>query len=155
MMVHVALPASGSAWVASDRPELTSLLGRVGRVQTVTLTAERRDALRRSVGDGFVDDTTTLADFCPDPLVLALDSGLPRVILLDGAVDGGSEWEQLTPMNPGSLRAVSRIAEVVERVSSTGRRMIRTCYETELRDARGFRVGIARGFSLDVEVAAS
>lgn len=138
-------------WSRTVAAELTAHLGRIGRIQTLTLTSERRDALRAALGEGFTDETTALADFCPDPLVFALESGLPRITLLDRVVDGGSEWEQFAELGPGSLIAVSRIADIVERASSAGRRMIRTVYETDFRDERGVRVGVARGFSLDIE----
>jgi len=140
-------------WTPSASPELRAVVGLTGRVQRVELSEERRTTLRRTVGEEFYDETTTLADFCPDPLVLALDSGLPRSARLGHIVDGGSEWEQLAPLSPGVLTAVSRITEVVERTSSSGRRMSRTCYETTFHDGRGAHVGTTRGFGLDVEGA--
>jgi hypothetical protein len=152
-MASVLTSRVEQVWDATDAAELTAHLGRIGRIQTLTLTSERRDAMRAALGERFSDETTTLADFCPDPLVLALGSGLPRVALLDHVVDGGSEWEQFAELKPGSLTAVSRIAQIVERTTSAGRRMIRTSYETEFRDERGVRVGVARGFSLDIEEA--
>ena len=139
-----------SDWSGVVDPSLQRLIGRVGDVQTVTLTPERRDALRRAVGDPG-DRGASLADFCPDPLVLALASGLPRPALLGRLIDGGSDWEDLAEVTPGDLVAVSRIAGIEQRVTSSGRRMIRTCYETEFRDERGAVVGRARGYSLDFE----
>ena len=138
-------------WGVETPAEVGQYLGMVGRVQTLTLTDDRRDALRRSLGMDVTDSATNLADFCPDPLVLALESGLPRVRLLDRVVDGGSEWQQIADIRPTTLVAVSRIAAIAERTSSAERRMIRTCYETEFRNARGLLVGRARGFSIDME----
>lgn len=138
-------------WTPST--ELASLVGLTGRVQRVELTAERREGLRSTLDPRFFDETTTLADFCPDPLVLALESGLPRADRLGRIADGGSDWEQRAPLSPGILTAVSRITEVVERTSSAGHLMTRTCYETTFHDARGGHVGTARGYSLEAENA--
>jgi hypothetical protein len=145
--------SADAGWDTPPPPELAPCIGLVGRVQTVELTQERRDALRRSLGGELTDAATSLADFCPDPLVLALDSGLPRVRLLGRVVDGGSEWEQVADVTPGSMIAVSRISEIAQRTSSAGRRMIRTTYETEFRSVRGALTGIARGFSIDMDAA--
>lgn len=140
-----------TAWTPVTSAELAGLVGLIGRVQQVELTAERREGLRRSAGRPDPARTRTdLADFCPDPLVLALESGLPRPASLGVAIDGGSEWEQHAALTPGVLTAVSRIVAVVERTSSAGRRMRRTCYQTEFHDQYGAHVGTARGFGLDI-----
>ncbi|GAB3598140.1 hypothetical protein [Microbacterium tumbae] len=140
-------------WTPATAPDLAGLVGRIGRVQRIELTSERQTALRRSAGEDAQDAIPSLADFCPDPLVFALESGLPRAEQRGRAIDGGSDWEQLAPLAPGALAAVSRITEIVERISSAGRRMTRTCYRTDFHDARGAHVGVARGYSLDIEPA--
>jgi len=149
-------PGTGWAWSG----ELAALVGSVGTVTTVALSAAQITRLRAAVArvagleraaghDRPV--RATLADYCPDPLVFALESGLPRPQILDRVIDGGSAWEQRLDPGIGTLTAVPRITEIVERVTSAGRRLIRTCYETELRTSRGALVGWARGFSLDLE----
>ncbi|WP_157509505.1 hypothetical protein [Glaciibacter superstes] len=144
-------------WSAAAPAELRHHVGAVGNIRTVEQSGARlallRNAVSRATDQSASAAAVALADICPDPLVFALESGLPRLRLLDRVIDGGSDWELIAASIPSSLTAVSRISEIVGRTSSAGRRLIRTCYETEFRSTRGVLVGRARGFSLDVEGA--
>lgn len=146
---------SEATWSAEPPSELANFLGMIGRVQSVQLKPSRlallRSAVARVSGDPGAEATAGIVEVCPDPLVFAIASGLSRLRLLDSAIDGGSEWEQAGVVPTTPLTAVSRIAEIAERTTSAGRRLIRTCYETEFRDQRGQFIGIARGFSVDTQ----
>jgi hypothetical protein len=151
-----AVGAEAGGWSECAPAELSHHIGTIGRVRTIEGSAERiallRNAVSRITRRAESGRDADLAEICPDPLVFALESGLPRVRLLDRVIDGGSEWQLLGASVPTSLTVVSRITEIVERTSSTGRRMIRCCYENEFRSSRGELIGWTRGYSLDVEV---
>ncbi|WP_299450113.1 hypothetical protein [uncultured Serinicoccus sp.] len=99
--------------------------------------------------------SVTLQDVCPDPLVHALQAGLPRPKALDRQIDGGSSWTQLLGVEDGEqLVSVSSVASIEERRTSRGSRLVRTTFLTELmRPGTGERVGWCTGTSLDLEVA--
>ncbi|MBS1693489.1 MAG: hypothetical protein JST91_14840 [Actinobacteria bacterium] len=127
-------------------------VGQVAPPRRVAVSAERvellRSALRAALGD--TDAPLSLADICPDPLVFALESGLPRPLTLGRMIDGGSTWTDLRPVGDDQLFAVSAVAEIVERTTRDGRRLVRIVYRTEFTDSRGVAVGTAAGTSLHV-----
>jgi hypothetical protein len=121
-------------------PRRVSLMGeRLGRVAA---------AIRSVLGE--TDAPVSIADICPDPLVFALESGLPRLTSFGRSIDGGSQWRDLAQMDAGPLFAVSAIAEVAARSTADRRRLIRVAYLTQFTSERGVLVGTATGTSLHV-----
>jgi hypothetical protein len=142
-------------WAISEEPEVSRWSGAVGGVTTEIISErlvanldkalEPLGASRPSRRSSF-----DVADFCPDPLVFAVNSGLPRLRVLDKQIDGGSSFETVQRLTDGQITLVPRISEIWERRTSDGRRMIKTVYETTVYTTRGYLVGIARGISLDI-----
>ena len=64
--------------------------------------------------------------------------------------DGGSTWCDHAPIGDGPLYAVSEIAQVAERTTSDGRRLVRVNYQTRFTNAGGVLVGTATGTSVNV-----
>jgi hypothetical protein len=144
-----------SSWSIVDDASVMKWSGMLGKIVTRTLGAEQVQALDESLGQGSVDSSMPQAswgmeDLCPDPLIFALGTGLPRLRLLATQIDGGSEWENWAPMGSGEVTLVSRIQAIHHKESSNGKRIIRTTYEVTGYSSRGARLGVARGFSLDV-----
>lgn len=127
-------------------------LGEVAAPQRVLVSQERLDRMRAAIRSvlGDADVAVSIADICPDPLVFALASGLPRSTSFGRSIDGGSQWRDLAPIGEGTLFAVSTIAEVAQRTTADGRRLIRIAYWTQFTDERGVLVGTATGTSLHV-----
>lgn len=143
-------------WTTTQDPQLVEWRGAVGRVVFVPVdSAAVKDVDWSLEGLGVRLNSPRkrfdLLDVCPDPLVFAVNHGLPRLRVLDQQIDGGSSFTTTDSVVEGVLTCVPRIADIVERRSRSGRRMIKTVYETTVYTARGVLVGSARGISLDVE----
>ena len=105
-------------------------------------------AMRSALGD--IEAPLGIADICPDPLVFALQAGLPRLANFAQSIDGGSTWCDQAPISDGPLYAVSEIAQVAERTTSDGRRLVRVNYRTRFTNTSGVLVGTATGTSIHV-----
>jgi hypothetical protein len=127
-------------------------LGEVAAPRRVLVSQERLDRMRAAIRSvlGDADVAVSIADICPDPLVFALESGLPRSTSFGRSIDGGSQWRDLAPIAEGSLYAVSSIAEIAQRTTADGRRLIRIAYSTRFTNECGVLVGTASGTSLHV-----
>jgi hypothetical protein len=125
-------------------------VGDVASARRVTTdgTDRLRAAMRSALGD--IEISRGIADICPDPLVFALQAGLPRLTNFVRSIDGGSTWCDLAPIGDGPLYAVSEIAQVAERTTSDGRRLVRVDYQTRFNDSGGVLVGTATGSSIHV-----
>ena len=126
---------------------------RVGDVacprQVTTDGADRlQAAMPSALGD--IEVPMGIADVCPDPLVFALQAGLPRLTNFAQSIDGGSTWCDREPIGDGPLYAVSEIAQVAERTTSDGRRLVRVDYRTRFTNPSGVLVGTATGSSIHV-----
>jgi len=145
------------AWHSLDSAEAANLLASVGTVKYVSANTHKTSlawsSISRPVHELQVQPPVDLFLICPDPLIFALSCGLPRSRTLDKQIDGGSEWEQFHDIPSTPLTAISRIASIQERRTSDMRHMIRSIYEIEFRNSEGKLIGIARGTSLDFEVA--
>lgn len=147
-----------SDFIASADERVTTFVGVVSPVRLVRVNEHARAVSAESM-QGIIDLRTAhtpprLEDVCPDPLVFAIESGLPRIRVLDRQIDGGSSWRNLRPVPiDDSFYAVSQISAVDERHTATGRLMMRAHYETRFTTRRGELIGTAIGYSLDVEVA--
>lgn len=142
---------AGSAWSAlSECGE--ARLGMVAPAQVVNVSAERLDrldtAMSAAVGD--IEVPAGVADLCPDPLVFAVAAGLPRPAGFEQAIDGGSAWRDEAPLGAGPVYAVSQIADIGERRTSDGRRLVRVVYWTRFTDTLGATVGVAEGTSVHI-----
>ena len=62
----------------------------------------------------------------------------------------GSTWCDQVPIGEGPLYAVSEIAQVAERTTSDGRRLVRVNYQTRFTNTSGVLVGTATGTSIHV-----
>ena len=130
---------------------------RVGIVATprrVSLDRKRQEsilaALRRVGGD--LPTAASLADYCPDPLAFALESGLPRPQMLDRLIEGASEWIEEAQVPDGPLTAVSTFTEFAAGRDKDGRGVARLTYETVFyKTGRGNRIGCARGVGFCLE----
>lgn len=123
-------------------------VGRTQKIETPAARTARMQAALSAVGGAVA--AAGIADVCPDPLVFAVASGLPRPTGYQRSIDGGSSWRDEAPMGDGPLYAVSRVADVAERFSGDGRQLVRVVYETTFTDAAGVRVGAAEGVSLHI-----
>ncbi len=145
------------AWHSLDSAEAVNLLASVGTVKYVSANTHKTSlawsSISRPVHELQVQPPVDISFICPDPLIFALSCGLPRSRTLDKQIDGGSEWEQFHDIPSTPLTAISRIASIQERRTSDNRHMIRSIYEIEFRNSEGKLIGIARGTSLDFEVA--
>ncbi len=145
------------AWHSLDSAEAVNLLASVGTVKYVSANTHKTSlawsSISRPVHELQVQPPVDISLICPDPLIFALSCGLPRSRTLDKQIDGGSEWEQFHDIPSTPLTAISRIASIQERRTSDNRHMIRSIYEIEFRNSEGKLIGIARGTSLDFEVA--
>jgi hypothetical protein len=125
-------------------------VGEVASSRRVDLSGERiarlRAALRSVVDD--VEPPISIADICPDPLVFAVQSGLPRPTAFDRSIDGGSTWRDTSPIGDGPLFAVSQVTDIAERPTRDGRQLVRVVYETRFTDPQGVLVGTAAGISI-------
>ena len=139
-------------------PDLVCHLGEVGGISAVgphrRLDRQLDEAIEGAMS--FVNPLssalgTNMMDVCPDPLVFSVQSGLPRLRLLDRQIDGGSKWETHGDLGNDRLSLVPRLAEISERTSSTGKRMIRTVYRVDAYSLRGRLLGSATGTSIDIE----
>jgi hypothetical protein len=144
-----------TSWSILDDDSVNKWSGMLGKIVTRTLVADQVAALDVSLGESSPDPAVSqsswgMEDLCPDPLIFALDTGLPRLRLLATQIDGGSEWENWAPIGSGEVTLVSQIQGIHQKELSTGRRMIRTTYEVTGYSSKGARLGVARGFSLDV-----
>jgi hypothetical protein len=154
----------GAMTAAPDAPQQTSATwttleviddvrrGTIAPMRRLVVSAERLDriatALQRCVGP--FHGAVSVADICPDPLVFALESGLPRLMTFGRSIDGGSEWHDCAAIDGDSVFAVSSIADVAERVTADGRRLVRVTYVTQFSSPRGELIGTAAGTSLHV-----
>lgn len=125
--------------------------GEVAAPRQVSVSMELLERVRAAVGSvlGDAEVRSSIADVCPDPLVFALESGLPRLMSLERSIDGGSQWTDLAPMGDGPLFAVSAITEVAERMTAD-KHLIRVVYRTQFTNQCGALVGTATGTSLHV-----
>lgn len=141
-------------WAISEHPRVAQWIGAVGTVATETVSqrvVENLDKALEPLGSTRkMRPTFDVVDLCPDPLVFAVNSGLPRLRVLDKQIDGGSSFHTAQRLTEGEITLVPRISEIWERRTSDGRRMIKTVYETTVYTARGYLVGSARGISLDI-----
>jgi hypothetical protein len=146
-------------WTIVDDDAVLEWSGMLGKIVTRTVVVEQVAALDESLGFANTQGPVAhkawgMEDLCPDPLIFALGSGLPRIRLLATQIDGGSEWENWAPIGSGPVTLVSQISAIHHKQSATGKRMMRTTYEVTGYSARGARLGVARGFSLDVAASA-
>lgn len=142
-------------WAISEDPQFSRWRGLVGAVSTESISHRLLMNLDRALEPLAVSRPARaslfdVADVCPDPLVFAVNSGLPRLRVLDKQIDGGTSFHTAQRMTEGEVTLVPQIAEIWERRASDGRRMIKTVYETTLYTARGYLVGTAKGVSLDI-----
>jgi|AntAceMinimDraft_1070359.scaffolds.fasta_scaffold01778_7 hypothetical protein len=142
-------------WSVVQDDAIARWRGALGATIILTLSPERLRLLNESIGSVSESPPTPnaawdMADVCPDPLVFAIGTGLPRLRILAAQIDGGSEWETFQSIGPGRVTLVSRISGIHGKVTSRGRRMMRTTYEVAGYLPNGHPVGVARGFSLDV-----
>lgn len=142
-------------WSLADHDAVMEWAGMVGKIVTRTLVEDQVAALDESLGFPIPERSLSqngwgMEDLCPDPLIFALGVGLPRVRLLDTQIDGGSEWENWAPIGSGPVTLVSQISAIHQKQSSAGKKLMRTTYEVTGYSMRGSRLGVARGFSLDV-----
>ncbi|RDH75054.1 hypothetical protein DVS77_28315 [Mycolicibacterium moriokaense] len=126
--------------------------GTVAPAQVVTVAADRLDRMRTamSAAVGDIEVSAGIADVCPDPLVFAVAAGLPRPTGFDRSIDGGSRWRDEAPLGAGPLYAVSQIADIAQRRTRDGRRLVRVVYSTRFTDAGGALVGIAEGTGIHI-----
>jgi hypothetical protein len=145
-------------FTTSDDPRVAVFVGMMAPVRRVTFDERARmvaaEAMRVAGGSVPLAAAPTLEDVCPDPLVYAIECGLPRIRVLDQQIDGGSVWRNYSriPVEE-QFFAVSHIRAVEERRTSTGRLMMRASYATTFSTRRGVLIGTAVGYSLDVEVS--
>jgi hypothetical protein len=138
-----------SEWVELDCVDDVRV-GNVASPRPVTTAGAERlhAAMQSALGD--IEVPLGIADICPDPLVFALQAGLPRLTNFAQSIDGGSTWCDRAPIGDGPLYAVSQIAQVAERTTSDGRRLVRVNYQTQFTDSSGVLVGTATGSSIHV-----
>jgi hypothetical protein len=152
-----AVEQDSQAWHSLDSAEVVNLLASVGTIRYVSANTHKTSlawsSISRPVHELHAQPAVDIFLICPDPLIFALSCGLPRSRTLDKQIDGGSEWEQFHDIPGTPLTAISRIASIQERRTSDMRRMIRSIYEIEFRNLEGKLIGVARGTSLDFEVA--
>ena len=152
-----AATESPQTWSSLDTPETAKLLASIGRIKYVEVDAYRTalawSSISRTIQGLQTSPKVDIFSICPDPLVFALSSGIPRGRTLDKQIDGGSEWEQFHDIPDTPLTAISRIVSIQIRRTSDMRKMIRSIYEIEFRNSEGKLIGIARGTSLDFQVA--
>ncbi|HET7668676.1 MAG TPA: hypothetical protein VFK56_21965 [Mycobacterium sp.] len=142
--------AAGQAeWVELDAVDDVRVGDVVSPRRITTDGADRlHAAMRSALGD--IEAPLDIADICPDPLVFALQAGLPRLTNFAQSIDGGSTWCDRAPIGDGPLYAVSEIARVAERTTSDGRRLVRVDYLTRFTNASGALVGTATGTSIHI-----
>jgi len=142
---------TGSAWSGLQACG-EARVGMVAPAQVISMSAERLDRLRAamSAAVGDIDVPLGIADVCPDPLVFAVTAGLPRPAGFDRSIDGGSTWRNEAPLDAGPLYAVSQIAEIAERRTRDGRRLVRVVYSIRFTDAHGAPVGVAEGTGIHI-----
>jgi len=146
---------ASTQWAISEDPRVSQWRGAVGAVSTELISQRLLANLDTSlvplgISRHMRRSEFDVADLCPDPLVFAVNSGLPRLRVLDKQIDGGSAFETAQRMTKGEVTYVPQIAEIWERRTRDGRRMIKTVYQTTLYTTRGYLVGIAQGMSLDI-----
>ncbi|MGY4651310.1 hypothetical protein [Mycobacterium sp. URHB0021] len=141
--------ASQAEWVELDFLDDVRV-GDVASPRRVTSDGAGRlqAAMRSALGD--IAAPLGIADICPDPLVFALHAGLPRLTNFAQSIDGGSAWCDQAAIGDGTLYAVSEIAQVAERTTSDGRRLVRVNYRTRFTNTSGVLVGTATGTSIHV-----
>jgi N-terminal half of MaoC dehydratase len=143
-------------------PGLRDLVGVVGTPLTRHVSSDTVRCFTRSLGVA-IELATTPDEarvpgtfFCPDPLVIAAEARLPRPVVLDRTIDGGTEWEFVRPVRLGDqLTLIARIADISQRSTSDGRVMISTIFEVCAWNHHAELVGIARGTSLNYEERSS
>jgi len=126
---------------------------RVGEVapphRVTTIGADRlQAAIRSALGD--IEIPLGIADICPDPLVFALAAGLPRLTNFAQSIDGGSTWCDRAPIGEEPFYAVSEVAQIAQRTTSDGRRLVRVNYQTRFTNTSGALVGTATGSSIHI-----
>jgi hypothetical protein len=146
--------ASAAAWTAvSGLGDVR--VGAVAPVRRVTATADTgRLSAAVAAAVGRVELPFGVADVCPDPLVFAVDAGLPRLAGYVRSIDGGSSWTDEAPPTAWPLYAVSQITEMAERRTGDGRSLVRVVYRIRFTDACGAYVGAAEGVSIHVGAVA-
>jgi hypothetical protein len=147
-----ALDRTATAWTALPKGIDDVRPAEVAAPRRMMVSREQIDGVRAAIGWVLdeIQAPVSIADICPDPLVFALENGLPRLTTGGRFIDGGSQWRDLAPIEPGPLFAVSAIAEVEQRRQADGRRLIRVTYLTHFTDEHGVLVGTATGISLHV-----
>lgn len=147
-----ATPPARAEWVELDCVDDVRV-GDVATPQQITIEgADRlRAAMQSALGDiGDIEVPMGIADVCPDPLVFALQAGLPRLTNFAQTIDGGSAWCDREPIGCEPLYAVSEIAQIAARTTSDGRRLVRVDYRTRFTNPSGVLVGTATGSSIHV-----
>jgi hypothetical protein len=144
-----ATPPARAEWVELDCVDDVRV-GDVASPRRITIEgADRlRAAMQSALGD--IEAPLGIADICPDPLVFALQAGLPRLTDFTQSIDGGSTWCDQAPIGDEPLYAVSEIAQIAARTTSDGRRLVRVDYRTRFTNPSGVLVGTATGSSIHV-----
>jgi hypothetical protein len=144
-----ATPPARTEWVELDCADDVRV-GDVASPRQITIDgADRlRAAMQSVLGD--IEVPMGIADVCPDPLVFALQAGLPRLTNFAQTIDGGSAWCDREPIGYEPLYAVSEIAQIAARTTSDGRRLVRVDYRTRFTNPSGVLVGTATGSSIHV-----
>lgn len=144
-----ATPAARAEWVELDCVDDVRV-GDVASPRQITIegAGRLRAAMQSALGD--IEVPMGIADVCPDPLVFALQAGLPRLTNFAQTIDGGSAWCDREPIGCEPLYAVSEIAQIAARTTSDGRRLVRVDYRTRFTNPSGVLVGTATGSSIHV-----
>ena len=126
-------------------------LGEVAAPQRVLVSQERLDRMRAAIRSvlGDIEVAMGIADICPDPLVFALQAGLPRLDAFRPTIDGGSHGATWNRSARGPLYAVSEIAQIA-RERPRRQAPVRVDYRTRFTDRGGVLVGTATGSSIHV-----
>jgi hypothetical protein len=141
-------------------PELRRLATWVGKPvrRTVTVESVRRFAAAVDPrGDGTSQarrdpEVAPPTYFCPDPLVVAAETGLRRPAEPPRSIDGGTRWEFGEPVRVGDVvTLLARVGGVTQRRTGDGRTLVETTVEVQGWNQRGRSVGRAIGTIVNYE----
>lgn len=143
-------PGAGSQdWTPQDRIG-DIRVGTVAAPRLVEIASADRVAAAVTYAIGAPADERGIAEVCPDPLVFALEAGLPRPADFERSIDGGSSWCDTAEWGTGPLFAVSQITDISSRTAGDGRDMVRVIYTTTFTDPGGAVIGTAEGTSIHI-----